>query len=428
MATFDIDLFLRYLTVREINELLGENFRQFPRSIRNVKNTYIEEVIKAGYGQILADAVEEKVCYRREEYNTRNLANSNAHRNWRNSLSREQRGIVGSSMREVEEEGCFLDIPSTDERRQLYQAFRESTSNAAIAFNTCAVCARSLLNAEVPITKILLSDLPNRHLLRASHQHPIEEVVSGILLLPEACSGVIDPEISVCAECLHQLQQKDRRKPPIYSLANKLWIGRIPWELRCLTLPEQLLVARLYPRMFVVKLFPKTGRMGHDPSTLQTALHGNVTTFALNLPKINDMIEGRIMPQEPRILAAVVSVTFVGIGNLPKSWLHSTFRVRRHHVGEALRWLKVHNPKYYGDIQIQNARLDLLPLDDVPHEILDMVRQDETSGAAERESAGYVPDGLEGDGNRDSSVSDVQLPVTEGEMIIILTDKCELTF
>ncbi len=411
MSTFDIDLFSRYLTVREIDELLGENSRSFPARIRNFKNKYLEEIIKAGHGPILAEAVSEKIRQRREEYETRSRVNDYTHQ--RSNQVEEHGPVIGSSMREEQNEGCFLDIPSDDERRQLYKNFRDATSNAALTFVTCAVCARTVRNAEIPVTKIRLSQLPNRHLLRALLQHPITEVVAGYLLLPEACSGEQDPEISVCCECLHQLEQKVRRKPPIYSLANKLWIGRIPWELRCLTLPEQLLIARLYPRMFVVKLFPKMGRNGHDPSTLQTALRGNVTTFALNISRVNDMIEGHIMPQEPRILAAVVSVTFVGIGTLPKAWLHSTFRVRRHHVGEALLWLKTHNPKYYGDIQIQNARLDMLPLDDVPNEILDVVRQDQTSGAAERESDGYVPDGEEGNlnGDRDDA-NDVLM--TEG--------------
>ncbi len=79
----------------------------------------------------------------------------------------------------------------------------------------------------------------------------------------------------------------------------------------------------------------------------------------------------------------------MGVGPLPKQWLRNTFRVRRNHVGEALLWLKEHNKKYYGDIEIERARLEALPDDDVPVEIFANIRQDATEGMATRESAGY---------------------------------------
>lgn len=52
-----------------------------------------------------------------------------------------------------------------------------------------------------------------------------------------------------------------------------------------------------------------------------------------------------------------------------KNWLRSTFRVRCHAVHDALQWLKLHNPKYYGQIEISPERLDNLPQDDVLVEI-----------------------------------------------------------
>ena len=104
---------------------------------------------------------------------------------------------------------------------------------------------------------------------------------------------------------------------------------------------------------------------------------------------IADMIEGRLMPQQPRILAEVLAITYVGVGPLPKNWLRSTFRVRRYHVGEALLWLKMNNPKYYGDIEITNARLDALPEDDIPFELLINIHQETSSHLATMESASY---------------------------------------
>lgn len=102
------------------------------------------------------------------------------------------------------------------------------------------------------------------------------------------------------------------------------------------------------------------------------------------------MIKGKLMPQEPKILASVLSVTFVGPGPLPKNWLHHIFTVRREYVGIALRWLKDNNPCYYGDIQIEETRLAALPEDDVPIEISATARQQTDYTAVQLESAGYA--------------------------------------
>ena len=60
-------------------------------------------------------------------------------------------------------------------------------------------------------------------------------------------------------------------------------------------------------------------------------------------------------------------------------------------VFEALRWLKANNQKYYGDIQIDPERLCGLPEDDVPIEILSVIRQNDDTGLVDQESAGYAP-------------------------------------
>ncbi|KIK29098.1 hypothetical protein PISMIDRAFT_6979 [Pisolithus microcarpus 441] len=97
------------------------------------------------------------------------------------------------------------------------------------------------------------------------------------------------------------------------------------------------------------------------------------------------------MPHLPTILASLISVTFVGVGYLPRNWLRSTFRVRRHAVQEVLQWLMTNNPKYYGAIEISRERLQSLPEDDVPVEISSVIRQSDDVGIVEQESEGYVP-------------------------------------
>ena len=49
---------------------------------------------------------------------------------------------------------------------------------------------------------------------------------------------------------------------------------------------------------------------------------------------ISSMLHGNLMPRPPAVLASVISVTFIGLGDLPKHWLRTTFRVRRRDRGE----------------------------------------------------------------------------------------------
>jgi hypothetical protein len=128
----------------------------------------------------------------------------------------------------------------------------------------------------------------------------------------------------------------------------------VPWFFNQLTIAENLLIARLYPRVFVVKLFPKTNA-GLRVDQLQSAMRGNVTTFELNSDMIASMISGTLMLQPPAILASVLSVTFVGRGTTPNPATLRLFRVRRQLLAQALTWLHTHNPKYYGDIVIDRA-------------------------------------------------------------------------
>jgi len=151
-----------------------------------------------------------------------------------------------------------------------------------------------------------------------------------------------------------------------------------------------MLIALLYPRMYVFKLFPKKGGRP-DALSLQRAMRGNVTTYELNMDGISSMVQGKLMPHPPAVLASLISVMFIGLGQLPRQWLCTTFRVRQQFVFEALRWLKENNQKYYGDIEISVQRIEELPEDDVPVEVMSTMRQTTDLGLVNQESDGYVP-------------------------------------
>ena len=253
------------------------------------------------------------------------------------------------------------------------------------------MCARECGVLENKVLAIPLSLIPNSARLIPSRPHAAHDLYRGRLLEPEGVVGENDdPLVSVCGQCLEELK-KPGHKPPKYSLANGLWIGQTPWPLQLLTFPEQLLIALLYPRVYVFKLFPKRQQGARNMATLQRAMRGNVTTYELNLEAISSMVDGKLMPRPPAILASLISVTFIALGEVPKKWLHSTFRVRRQVVSNVLQWLKVNNPKYYRDIEISPTRINSLPEDDVPEEITAIIRQSEDLGVLEEENDSYVP-------------------------------------
>ena len=287
-----------------------------------------------------------------------------------------------------DDEGEFLELPSDATLKSCYRQFYEATSNAALEHVVCAVCARERGCRVDGIQRINLEDIPSASRLAPHQSHPGHTLFDGKLLSPE---GIIHQEgrsvANICHECLGDLR-KSSSLPPKFSLANNLWIGAIPTELSTLTFPEQLLIAHLYPRAYVFKLFPKSGAGPVDG--LQRGMRGNVSTYELNANAVAAMVEGQLMPRPPTVLPSLIAITYIGIGRIPKSWIHSTFRVRRYHVARALKWLKTNNPKYYGDVVINQQQLDQLPEDDVPDEILGLIRQSDDMGLVDQESSGYV--------------------------------------
>ncbi|KAF7296535.1 ATP-dependent DNA helicase [Mycena chlorophos] len=88
------------------------------------------------------------------------------------------------------------------------------------------------------------------------------------------------------------------------------------------------------------------------------------------------MANGTLMPRPVGILAAVVAVTFVGVGNVPLLILPDIFEM---------------NNKLYASIEIDAERLRDLPEAGIPDEIRLNARYSEDESVLDREHAGYVP-------------------------------------
>ena len=167
----------------------------------------------------------------------------------------------------------FLEVPSSSRIHRCYKDFYDATSNAALKTLVCGICAREVSIKNDGLSIMPIHTLPiNR--LTPLVPHPAHDKFHGGMLL-EPKGVVVDPagedQVHVCGSCRSELG-KDRILPPKFSLANNLWIGRIPWELKKLTFPEQLLIAHLFPRVFVFKLYPKSTGYTQNATTLQRGM------------------------------------------------------------------------------------------------------------------------------------------------------------
>ncbi|RDB26275.1 ATP-dependent DNA helicase pfh1 [Hypsizygus marmoreus] len=278
----------------------------------------------------------------------------------------------------------FMRTPSDDIRNSCLSDYIDQTTNEALRQSVCTVCARLLPAAE--IVERTLVNVPNRDLLKPQKSHPRHDLTEGLLLCK---AGLSSPGMgNVCEECHRKL---DKGKRPPLSLSNHMWIGDVPHELKVLTLPERLLIAKYLPAAYVVKMYPKAeGANAWDRRTLNNAMKGNVSTYRLNPEDVVHFMAGNEMPPPPEVLAATIAVTIVGKGGKCEASLPRCFRVKRGRVHAALLWLKAHNP-LYASMVISEDRLALLPDNGVPDAITHAVRYSDDEELLEEERNGYVP-------------------------------------
>ena len=116
---------------------------------------------------------------------------------------------------------------------------------------------------------------------------------------------------------------------------------------------------------------------------------GNASLFELNTQEVVEMLKGQRMPSPVSSLASVIAIMFIGTKQLPMDWMRKTFCVRQSKVYEALMWLKRNNP-IYSNINVDQRRLGELPDDDIPYELLSVLREGMDEEAIERERESYM--------------------------------------
>jgi hypothetical protein len=182
----------------------------------------------------------------------------------------------------------FLEIPNADEDRHCYERFYDATSNKALSLQICPVCARERFAKEGE-TSFLLSDPGVMEILTRNCTNTIEENRTVILRhLLDIKEGSVS--CWMCFDCIRSLEQHTL---PKLSLANNLSIGDVPFQLSGLTIPEQLLIARHYPRCYIFKLYPRDIDTHLPPDQLHSGMAGNASLFELNTQEVVEMLQGQ---------------------------------------------------------------------------------------------------------------------------------------
>ncbi|CAF3794588.1 unnamed protein product [Rotaria socialis] len=157
---------------------------------------------------------------------------------------------------------------------------------------------------------------------------------------------------NICQECNRALA-KDQ--VPIFSAANKMWIGGMPLVLQQLTIAEEKLISLYRHNSCVIKLHSPF----HHHSTAQTALKGNVITFMHNMSNIVTSL-----PLDVEDLCDTLKIVFVG-ADIPN-------RVEL----------------------LNEINIAKLPEDDVPESIWTIIERIENAADGDVERAGYTGDPL----------------------------------
>ncbi|KAJ6449107.1 hypothetical protein C8R45DRAFT_755637, partial [Mycena sanguinolenta] len=151
----------------------------------------------------------------------------------------------------------------------------------------------------------------------------------------------------VCADCEARLLQNIM---PLRSLANHLWIGNVPWQLKDLSYAEKMLIAHIRHNRCLVRV-----------ASCQGKFSANAMMFANPIVKVYN-----ILPPTKDELSEVLAFVFLG----PTKPTEEEFRrtpmlVRRERVKTALDWLKLKHSDY-ADLEISLKNLAEFPENGIP--------------------------------------------------------------
>ncbi|KAJ7236933.1 hypothetical protein C8J57DRAFT_1087905, partial [Mycena rebaudengoi] len=204
----------------------------------------------------------------------------------------------------------------------------------------CCVCAQITLQTDLQkfsgLVDVDLEILHEEGVTRAERFNLDEPVTS----LP---GPVIDTSCdSICKDCAKALHSGKR---PLKSLANRLWIGRVPWQLKDLTFAERMLIARVRHNRCVVRVNSGRGKLSAN-----AIMFANPTVQVYN-----------ILPPSSDEISEILAFVFLGPTKpTEEEFVRTPMLVRRYRVQAALDWLKL-NHCDYSDLQISKENIEALP-------------------------------------------------------------------
>ncbi|KAF7974567.1 hypothetical protein HWV62_11934 [Athelia sp. TMB] len=183
---------------------------------------------------------------------------------------------------------------------------------------------------------------------RTRVSQPVEEITGPIT----------DPDCKhVCIPCRDILS---KGRLPMHTLANGLWLGKVPPVLGNLTYAEKILIARVCHSRCVVKVQSGMWKM--------TA---NTVTFANPTPAVYD-----VLPPTLAEVDEVLAFIFIGHAQPSEDDLKKTpLLVRCSAVANVLEWLKLNN-EHYADLNISYANLAEYPENGCPF-VYDFFKKDD---------------------------------------------------
>jgi len=192
-----------------------------------------------------------------------------------------------------------------------------------------------------------LSDAKNLEILSSDGRTRVERKKESDPILEIESPVLADKCDKICKHCIKSLNKK---KVPLFALANGIWLGEVPEELKSLTYAEQLLVARVRHNRCIVRV-----------SSGMRKMRANAVTFANPMPKIYN-----VLPPPVEELDDVLAFIYTGPCKPTKSDFERTpLLVRRKKVSAALEWLKLNHCDYH-DLEISQENLDSYPEDGPP--------------------------------------------------------------
>ena len=164
----------------------------------------------------------------------------------------------------------------------------------------------------------------------------------------EITTPLLDPDCShICGSCLGALEKSKR---PLKSLANFLWIGKVPQVLEGLTYAEQMLIARVRHNRCLVRV-----------SSGRAKMIANAIMFTNPTVKVY-----KVLPPTREELSEVLAVVFIGSANpTQEEFKRTPMFVRRNKVADALEWLKL-NHTDYASLKISKENLDTYEEEGIP--------------------------------------------------------------